>query len=467
VLAKEDQSKEKYLIAYFTVDAAGIEISPEELKQYLYCYLPDYMVPAYFMQIEKIPLTANGKIDRRALPAPGLNSERGGAFTAPGTEIEMKLVKIWAEVLALEKEKISIHADFFQLGGHSLKATAMTAKIHNVFHVRIPLAEVFVKPSIRQLAEYIGNMEKETLPVTDPNLVLLRKKSAEANHLFLVHDGSGEVEGYVEFCQHLLTGVDFNCWGLRTDMAANHNYGPRDITIEALAEGYIKNIKKVQPGGPYYIAGWSLGGTIAFEIALQLEKMGQGVSFLGLIDAPGPQENWRAGVRPFSLESEIGWVWKYLPGQEIKEKVKKAVDVNQAWSIIADHLAGNHFPVESIRKLIPPDLARVIPNYDRLGVRELIYYLNTGRTLTNARACYIPSEKITAVLHYFRAGQSPRVFRDSWDAYCLKPMKTHEISGSHFSIFKQPHVRKNARLFNHIFSEMVTDISPVPFFPVF
>jgi len=118
-------------------------------------------------------------------------------------------------------------------------------------------------------------------PAADENLMLLRPSVSSRHHLFLVHDGSGEVEGYVGFCQHLTSKADFNCWGIRATLIENNNYSPRDITIEELAKDYIEKIKKVQPKGPYYIAGWSLGGTIAFEMTLQLEKTGEKVSFLG------------------------------------------------------------------------------------------------------------------------------------------------------------------------------------------
>jgi amino acid adenylation domain-containing protein len=157
VISKEDEKGDKYLCAYFV---AGDEVSIPGLREYLPGYLPEYMVPSYFIRLEKIPLTPNGKLDRKALPGPGFKS--GEDYTAPRNEVEKKLVEIWSEVLGIEKEIIGIDRSFFELGGHSLKATILISRIHKVLDVQIPLAEVFIKPSIRELSRYIEAGETGT-----------------------------------------------------------------------------------------------------------------------------------------------------------------------------------------------------------------------------------------------------------------------------------------------------------------
>ncbi len=163
VLYKTDKSGDKYLCAYIVSSKQGLEL---ELKNYLSHFMPDYMIPSYFVQIEKIPLNPNGKIDRNALPEPetGQTCEN---YIAPRHEIERKLVDIWAEVLGRDawhasqlRESISINDHFFDLGGHSLKATLMTAKIYKQLNINILLAEVFKTPTIRGLARHI----KEVAP---------------------------------------------------------------------------------------------------------------------------------------------------------------------------------------------------------------------------------------------------------------------------------------------------------------
>jgi amino acid adenylation domain-containing protein len=161
VLDRVDGTGNKYLCAYYVSKVKGEEIDREELKEYLLRELPEYMIPAYFIAIEKIPLTANGKLDRKGLPEPEASSESGVEFMAPENETQAKLVEVWAQVLGVEKEKIGITADFFQLGGHSLNATMVISRIHKEFNVKVPLAEIFNSPTIRELSRKIKTSESE------------------------------------------------------------------------------------------------------------------------------------------------------------------------------------------------------------------------------------------------------------------------------------------------------------------
>jgi amino acid adenylation domain-containing protein len=163
VLVNEDAGHDKYICAYLV---PGRTLSTMELKQYLAQQLPDYMIPSYFVQIEKIPLNPNGKLDRKALPIPDLKAE--GVYKPPGNEIETKLVEIWAEVLGIEKDIIGIDANFFQLGGHSLKATVVLAKIHKELEVKIPLVEIFTNPTVQELAECIKGLTEEQYKAIEP-----------------------------------------------------------------------------------------------------------------------------------------------------------------------------------------------------------------------------------------------------------------------------------------------------------
>ncbi|MCU0290223.1 MAG: non-ribosomal peptide synthetase, partial [Acidobacteria bacterium] len=145
VLLKEDAESDKYLAAYFVSD---LELSEAELREHLLSDLPDYMIPAYFTQLKKIPQLPSGKIDRNALPK--LQIKVSETYAAPRHEIEKKLVKIYAEVLGRDEGHVSqmqlslgIDDNFFQLGGHSLKATILVSKIHKILNVHVPLAEVF------------------------------------------------------------------------------------------------------------------------------------------------------------------------------------------------------------------------------------------------------------------------------------------------------------------------------------
>ncbi|MFC2146393.1 amino acid adenylation domain-containing protein [Acidobacteriota bacterium] len=150
VLAKADEKKDKYLCAYFLSDK---ELSASELRDYLSKDLPDYMIPSFFMPLETLPLTPNGKVNRKALPDPVITA--GSKYIVPRNEMEVKLVGIWSEVLGIEKSIIGIDNNFFELGGQSLKATILVAKIHKEFNVKLPLAKIFIIPTVLGLAKYI------------------------------------------------------------------------------------------------------------------------------------------------------------------------------------------------------------------------------------------------------------------------------------------------------------------------
>ena len=130
-----------------------------EIKRILSLTLPEYMVPSYFLKLEKLPLTPGGKLDREALPEPGITSKT--PIIAPRNEVERKLTGLWAEVLGIERNQIGIENNFFDLGGHSLKATIMASEVHKAFNVRIPLKIIFDSPVLKELAGFIRNTIKE------------------------------------------------------------------------------------------------------------------------------------------------------------------------------------------------------------------------------------------------------------------------------------------------------------------
>ncbi len=154
VMAREDVTGGKHLCAYIVSDNEPL-IS--QLRNDLEKELPEYMIPSYFVYLEAFPLTPQGKIDRRSLPAPGANAY--GEYTAPRDEIEKKLVGIWAGILGIEKSAIGIDSGFFELGGDSLKATILKSRIHKELNVIVQLADIFKSPTIRDLSEHIRGSE--------------------------------------------------------------------------------------------------------------------------------------------------------------------------------------------------------------------------------------------------------------------------------------------------------------------
>jgi tyrocidine synthetase-3 len=162
VISREDEVGDKHLCAYI-VSNKEISISP--LKKFLSRLLPYYMIPSYIIQVEEIPLTVHGKVDAKALPKPVI--KKSALHLGPRDWWEEQMTLLWSEVMGAAKETLSIDANFFDMGGHSLKATILAAKIHKTFNVKLPLVEVFKQPSIREQAVYIKNAVKdEYIPIT-------------------------------------------------------------------------------------------------------------------------------------------------------------------------------------------------------------------------------------------------------------------------------------------------------------
>lgn len=163
VVVAGGSSDEQYLCAYIVpvkkAVSVGYTLMSDTLRRHLSLSLPDYMIPPYYVLIEKIPLTVNGKVDRRALPEPKLSNS--SHYVAPTTDIQRQLVEIWSSILKLELEKISIEGNFFEMGGHSLKATILIARVHKIFDVKIPLVYIFKDPTIRGMEAYIRSAGKE------------------------------------------------------------------------------------------------------------------------------------------------------------------------------------------------------------------------------------------------------------------------------------------------------------------
>jgi len=163
------------LVAYVVLDSERAR-KMGELRRYAKEKLPDYMVPSFFVPLERIPLTPNGKVDIRALPPPEKSgSDRPGAFVEPRTETEKKLAALWAELLG--RDQIGVYDNFFELGGHSLLATQVVSRVRDAFQVRLSLRSFFEKPTVAALAQFVSSATKENAEAATPIKRLQRDES--------------------------------------------------------------------------------------------------------------------------------------------------------------------------------------------------------------------------------------------------------------------------------------------------
>lgn len=163
VTAREDRNGDTCLCGYIV---STREFPVSELREYLSRELPDYMIPSYFVTLDNIPLTRNGKLDTKALPEPQAVVE--GEYIAPRDAVECKLVKIWSEILNIEESRLGIDVNFFELGGHSLNATVLVSKIHKSFNVRVPLTTIFDHSTIRGISEYLKEAAEDLFVAIEP-----------------------------------------------------------------------------------------------------------------------------------------------------------------------------------------------------------------------------------------------------------------------------------------------------------
>jgi thioesterase domain-containing protein/acyl carrier protein len=279
VVARGDASGEKRLVAY--VVAAEVMARSEtenlagRLRAYLTGCLPEYMVPAAIVRLETLPLTPNGKLDRKGLPEPERDAYAGRGYEEPQGETESKLAKIWEKLLGTPQ--VGRHDNFFELGGHSLLVMRLMVEVQWSFGINISLRDVFMSPTLAELA---AALKRGDLAIRHQNVIPVRPAGTETP-LFIVHALGGGIDYVAELAPFI--NADIPIYGLQ---ATGFAPGEEPLkTIEEMAELYVDGIRQVQPHGPYRVAGWSAGGTIAYAMARRLIEMGGKVGFLGLLDS--------------------------------------------------------------------------------------------------------------------------------------------------------------------------------------
>jgi amino acid adenylation domain-containing protein len=271
VIAREDTPGEKRLVAYLIADV----LDPSTLRAALKVNLPDYMLPAAFVQLDRMPTTPSGKVDRRALPVPSggaVSAER--AIVAPRTYVEQGLAEVWAEVF--EIPRVGVDDSFWDLGGHSMLAVRLMSRISQTFGKRIPLNTLFESPTIGQLAKHV---EDERAVQGRHTLVSIRAAGSRPPVYWIP---GGAALGMFSL-QHLVPALDDDVpvYGLGSAFPDTIDDIER---VEERAAQYLALIRRFQPHGPYYFAGYCAGGIIAYEMAQQLLRDGERVAFLGMIN---------------------------------------------------------------------------------------------------------------------------------------------------------------------------------------
>lgn len=271
VIVREDQPGDKRLAAYVIPSEETFDTA--ELRKYAAERLPDYMVPAAFVTMKELPLTPNGKLDRKALPAPDFAAAVTGR--GPRTPQEEILCDLFMEVLHLPR--VGIDDRFFDLGGHSLLAVQLMSRIREALGVELSIGNLFEAPTVAGLAERLEMGSSQSAL----DVLLPLRTSGDKPPLFCVHPAGGLSWCYAGLMTNI--GTDYPIYGLQARGIGQREELPKQL--DDMAADYIKQIRTVQPKGPYHLLGWSLGGNVVQAMATQLQNQGEEVSLLVMLDA--------------------------------------------------------------------------------------------------------------------------------------------------------------------------------------
>ncbi|OKI08161.1 non-ribosomal peptide synthetase [Streptomyces sp. CB02923] len=296
VVVREDAPGDKRLVGY-AVPATGAAPDPAALRDHAAAELPAHMVPSAVVLLDRLPLTGNGKLDRKALPAPDRPAATG---RPPRTPREELLCSVFAEVLGLDR--VGVEDNFFDLGGHSLLAVRLAGRVKAVLGTEVSIGTVFQSPTVAALDAALDAVRHD-----DPLDVLLPLRpiapSAEGGRtpVHCVHPAGGLSWCYAGLIRHL--PADVAIYGLQAQgVGAATADEPLPATLEELAAHYAARVREVQPEGPYRLLGWSTGGIIAHAMATHLQDEGHEVELLAVLDAY-PAEGFRGLPVPDEAEA--------------------------------------------------------------------------------------------------------------------------------------------------------------------
>jgi amino acid adenylation domain-containing protein len=275
VLAFKNPAGDKQLAAYTVSSVSHPESN--NLREFLKKMLPDYMIPAVFISLDAFPLTPNGKVDRKALPEPEQIGQQTD-YIAPQDILEQQIAELWENIL--HRKRIGMYDNFFDLGGNSLLAATLFAEIEKKFGKRLPLLSLLKAATVRSLAELL---RKDGVTPSKKTPVLLQPEGKKAPFFYVPPGGCTALNG-IPYTRYL--GTDQPIYGLQPS-GFEEGETPHD-NIRELASYYIKEMKKVQPEGPYYFGGPCFGAHVVFEMACQFQAQGCAVGLAAMLDPPDP-----------------------------------------------------------------------------------------------------------------------------------------------------------------------------------
>ncbi|MFK8101397.1 MAG: amino acid adenylation domain-containing protein [Saprospiraceae bacterium] len=431
VLCRTATNGDKTLVAYLGTSPSGSEMEAEDcqraITEYLENYLPNYMVPAALVCLDNLPLTTNGKIDKKALLEMEATTWNRTPYVASRNEMERQLVEIWQALLQVER--VGVNDNFFEIGGHSLLAIRLMAQIDKRMGVAFPVSILFEAPTIATLAKQVVAQEENK----DEARVVKLKAGKGERAIFCVPGVEGDVMSFHELAKQVdeeQSLYAFQAQGL----AGKQKPLP---TVEAIAAAYIQAMQEVQPEGPYILGGYSFGAKVAYEMAVQLSQANQKVGLLSIFDAPAPHIQEKLELPSTSEEWMVGTasVLAELYGQQTLE-----------------------LPVELFENKAEADQLELMQEkLQALGIEFSLAQLSGFKAVfqQNALTKYTPKKQaldIPIVLfETARMAEKTKgiIFKKNnqaqWQNLSTQEVQAYTISGNHWTILKAPHATEVAK----------------------
>ncbi len=433
VLAKEGADGNKRLAAYIVPNG---EFDKEAIIAFLKTKLPEYMVPALWAGLEKLPLNANGKIDRKALPEPHEALKNRKTISAPATETEKMVAATWRECMGISE--CGVDDNFFALGGHSLMAVQILSKLEKKIGKKLELAVLFKYPDVRSLAAFIESEKKE---IAYKSLVAI-KASGNKPPLYIIHGEGLNVLNFSSLAYYI--DEERPVFGLQA-VGLNGVDAPPE-TIRQIAASYLSEILQHNPNGPYLIAGYSFGGYVAVEIEHQMEAMGKEVQMLIMFDTDAEKTEYKD--------------WYYLFPRKVKRNFPLFVSflksTFQQPMVTFKRQFANH----------PPNfLSNYLSRKDAKGFYQLIKKIKDKHL--NAFRNY-SMEPFKNKVYLFKAKICVHYVDDStylgWKKYAKKGVELFEVPGDHLSMLRSPNVEQFALILENALDqhETAADITIAP-----
>jgi pyochelin synthetase len=421
VTVREDTPGEKRLVGY-VVAKPGISIDAAAVKEHLRAKLPEYMVPAAIVVLDRFPLTPNGKVDRKALPAPARSAAEGEAPVRSRDALDLQLIKLWERVLNVRP--VGLRDNFFDLGGNSMGAVRLFSEMTQLFGRSFPLSVLLQAPTVEKLADLI---RKDGWSPNWASLVPIQPGGSKPP-FFCVHGGGGNVLLFRELARYL--APDYPFYGLQSrGLDGSSDYL---TTTEAMAESYLREMRELQPEGPYYLGGFCMGGQVAFEIAQRLVRDGQKVNLLFTIDT----QNFNGVPLQLTLMQKM---------QSTGEKIKF-----HSWNIWNLGLKGQmNYLTEKSKFALRREMARAgvtinrligrNPHHDVSGsVQEFLEAINDRAFFAYVPATY-PGKMIIC-----QPRRNYSVYRDPYNGWGGIPaggLEVIELPSDPGGIFQEPYVQ--------------------------